>query len=115
MRLTTLLRRLLGVTQMYVKQVEMAADVFVPLRGARAAVRSPSIRSATPSPPASGAQAPTSRNIQDLYGHTSPETTIIYAPPELAKHHAAIDRLRQSDAQHPPSPLGTAVSADLGP
>ena len=26
MRLTTLLRRLLGVTQMYVKQVEMAAD-----------------------------------------------------------------------------------------
>ena len=30
MRLTTLLRRLLGVTQMYVRQVEMAADCGSP-------------------------------------------------------------------------------------
>ncbi len=28
-------------------------------------------------------------DIQDLYGHTRPETTMIYAPPQLAKHLAA--------------------------
>lgn len=33
-------------------------------------------------------------DIQDLYGHTNPSTTVIYAPPQLAKHQAAIARLR---------------------
>lgn len=42
-------------------------------------------------------------DIQDLYGHTRPETTMIYAPPELAKHHAAIQRLRTTDAATPQS------------
>ena len=37
-------------------------------------------------------------DIQDLYGHTRPETTMIYAPPELAKHLAALERLRRDDA-----------------
>lgn len=32
-------------------------------------------------------------DIQDLYGHTNPETTMIYAPPELEKHSQAIERL----------------------
>lgn len=32
-------------------------------------------------------------DIQDIYGHTNPETTMIYAPPALAKHAAAIGRL----------------------
>ena len=39
MRLTTLLRRLLGVTQMYVKQVEMAADCPLVVSVAAFAVR----------------------------------------------------------------------------
>lgn len=33
-------------------------------------------------------------DIQDLYGHTNPSTTMIYAPPQLVKHQAAITRLR---------------------
>ena len=33
-------------------------------------------------------------DIQDLYGHTNPETTKIYAPAVLKKHQAAIERLR---------------------
>lgn len=33
-------------------------------------------------------------DIQDLYGHTNPTTTMIYAPPQLVKHQAAIARLR---------------------
>ena len=37
-------------------------------------------------------------DIQDLYGHTNPQTTKIYAPPELAKHQAAVERLRLNDA-----------------
>ena len=39
-------------------------------------------------------------DIQDLYGHTNPSTTMIYAPPQLVKHQAAIARLRalESDA-----------------
>ena len=37
-------------------------------------------------------------DIQDLYGHTRPETTMIYAPPELAKHIDALERLRRNDA-----------------
>ena len=33
-------------------------------------------------------------DIQDLYGHTNPSTTMIYAPPQLVKRQAAIARLR---------------------
>ena len=33
-------------------------------------------------------------DVQDLYGHTDAETTRIYAAPALAKHLAAIERLR---------------------
>ena len=36
-------------------------------------------------------------DIQDLYGHTRPETTMIYAPPELEKHRAALEPLRRND------------------
>ena len=36
-------------------------------------------------------------DIQDLYGHTDPETTMIYAPPQLLKHVAAIARLQRAD------------------
>ena len=50
-------------------------------------------------------------DIQDLYGHTSPETTMIYAPPELPKHHAAVERLRQHDARRAPSQPATVPSA----
>ena len=55
-------------------------------------------------------------DIQDLYGHTSPETTMIYAPPELAKHHAAIERLRQNDATEAPSQAGArqVVAGSIG-
>ncbi|MYD87981.1 MAG: phage integrase family protein [Acidobacteria bacterium] len=36
-------------------------------------------------------------DIQDMYGHTDPETTMIYAPPQLQKHAAAIERLQRAD------------------
>ena len=49
-------------------------------------------------------------DIQDLYGHTRPETTMIYAPPELAKHMAALERLRRNDAAGAPEPTGRPVS-----
>ncbi len=49
-------------------------------------------------------------DIQDLYGHTRPETTMIYAPPELAKHLAALERLRR-DAEGGPEPAGQPVLA----
>ena len=42
-------------------------------------------------------------DIQDLYGHTDPATTKIYASPQLAKHAAAIERLRQTTATQPPT------------
>ena len=42
-------------------------------------------------------------DIQDLYGHTDSATTKIYAPPQLAKHAAAIERLRQTTATQPPT------------
>ena len=48
-------------------------------------------------------------DIQDLYGHTMLETTMIYAPPELAKHRAAMERLRQSDGSGSPAPAGTTI------
>ncbi len=50
-------------------------------------------------------------DIQDLYGHTRPETTMIYAPPELAKHRAALERLRRDDATAAPFPAGRPVLA----
>ena len=33
-------------------------------------------------------------DMQDLYEHTNPQTTMIYVPPQLFKHRAAIARLR---------------------
>ena len=33
-------------------------------------------------------------DIQDLYGHTDPTTTMIYAPPQIEKHRTAIEKLR---------------------
>ena len=50
-------------------------------------------------------------DIQDLYGHTRPETTMIYAPPELAKHLAALERMRRNDATGAPFPAGRPVLA----
>ena len=41
-------------------------------------------------------------DIQDLFGHVRPETTMIYAPPELAKHRDALERLRAIDAAGQP-------------
>ncbi len=38
-------------------------------------------------------------DIQDMYGHTNPETTKIYAPAALEKHQKAIERLRAADQQ----------------
>ena len=46
-------------------------------------------------------------DIQDLYGHTNPETTMIYAPPQLAKHAAAIKRLHDDDGRQVPPPRPT--------
>ena len=43
-------------------------------------------------------------DIQDLYGHTDPETTMIYTPPQLQKHAAAIERLQRSDRVLTPTP-----------
>ena len=37
-------------------------------------------------------------DIQYLYGHTDPETTTIYAPPQLEKHVEAIERLARAEA-----------------
>ena len=36
-------------------------------------------------------------DLQDLSRHTDPETTMIYAPPRLQKHAAAIERLERAD------------------
>ena len=44
-------------------------------------------------------------DIQDLYGHTNPSTTMIYAPPELVKHQAAIARLRLLESGATPKRL----------
>ncbi len=48
-------------------------------------------------------------DIQDLYGHTSPQTTVIYAPPEFAKHRAAVERLCRSDANRSAPPLSQSL------
>ncbi len=52
-------------------------------------------------------------DIQDLYGHTRPETTMIYAPPELAKHLAALERLRRDDVAGGPEPADQPVLAGM--
>ncbi len=39
------------------------------------------------------------------HGHTRPETTIIYAPPELAKHRTVLERLRRQDETAAPFPV----------
>ena len=41
-------------------------------------------------------------DIQDLYGHTDPETTMIYAPPQIDKHVDAIARLQHADGASAP-------------
>ena len=50
-------------------------------------------------------------DIQDMYGHTSPEITVICAPPELAKDRAALERRRQNDTLGSPSPVRDSVPA----
>ena len=45
-------------------------------------------------------------DIQDLYGHTDPETTEIYAPPGLEKHAKAIKRLQHADEATVPAAGG---------
>ena len=39
---------------------------------------------------------------------------MIYAPPELAKHRAALERLRRDDATGAPFPAGRPVPAGSG-
>ena len=53
-------------------------------------------------------------DIQDLYGHTDPETTMIYAPPQLQKHAAAIERLRRADRMPAPTPRGIRLADPAG-
>ncbi len=52
-------------------------------------------------------------DIQDLYGHTDPETTMIYAPPQLQKHAEAIERLDHADraAESAQPPIRLVVPA----
>ena len=52
-------------------------------------------------------------DIQDLYGHTNPETTMIYAPPQLDKHAEALERLHHADhgKQRPQYTIRLAQSA----
>ena len=50
-------------------------------------------------------------DFQDLDGHTPPETTMIYAPPELAKHFEALERLRWTDGNGATEPAGRRVVA----
>ena len=49
-------------------------------------------------------------DIEDLYGHTRPETTMIYALPDLAKHRAALERLRRTDGDGATAPADTSRS-----
>ena len=53
-------------------------------------------------------------DIQDLYGHTDPETTMIYAPPQLLKHAAAIARLQRADRPPAPVPAGIRLADTAG-
>lgn len=43
-------------------------------------------------------------DIQDIYGHTDPEITQMHAPPTLAKHLGAIERLRSPKTGAPEGP-----------
>ena len=54
-------------------------------------------------------------DIQDLYGHTRPETTMIYAPPEPEQHFAVLERLRRNDGTgtlFPAAPAALAAEVD---
>ncbi len=53
-------------------------------------------------------------DIQDLYGHTDPETTMIYAPPQLQKHAAAIERLQRADRAPAPVPPPIRMAEKAG-
>ena len=53
-------------------------------------------------------------DIQDLYGHTDPQTTMIYAPPQLQKHAAAIERLQRADRMPEPTPHGIRLAEPAG-
>ena len=53
-------------------------------------------------------------DIQDLYGHTDPETTMIYAPPQLQKHADAIARLERADRVQTPVPRGKRLAETAG-
>ena len=50
-------------------------------------------------------------DIQDLYGHTNPSTTVIYAPPDLDKHQAAIARLRVLESGAAPKRLAETAGS----
>ena len=53
-------------------------------------------------------------DIQDLYGHTDPETTMIYAPPQLQKHAAAIARMERADRAPAPVPHAIRLAGTAG-
>ena len=53
-------------------------------------------------------------DIQDLYGHTDPETTMIYAPPQLEKHVEAIERLRRAEATSEAISCGERLAEPAG-
>ena len=53
-------------------------------------------------------------DIQDLYGHTDPETTMIYAPPLLQKQAAAIERLQRADRASAPVPTSIRLAETAG-
>ena len=48
-------------------------------------------------------------DILDLYGHTRPATTMIYALPELTTHRATHERLRQTDSNTAPPPAANTT------
>ena len=83
----------------------------------RPPIRRPLVRVAATARVRPGCQPPTPNSsslrcasdvadIQDLYGHTRPETTMICAPPELEKHRAALERTRRDDGARTPFPAG---------
>ena len=53
-------------------------------------------------------------DIQDLYGHTDPETTMIYAPPQIDKHVDAIVRLQRADRAPPSSRPAIRLAGTAG-
>ena len=53
-------------------------------------------------------------DIQDLYGHTDPETTMMYAPPQVEKHVAAIERLQRLDAEQAKVRHGIRLAVPAG-